>query len=112
MNPLLIKAGAILAVLAISFSGGWIVHGWKYDAEQLAAQTANEKAFKVALDAVNGISAKLQTTTDGLDKKRMVTTKEIFHETTKEIYTACILPESGRMLYNNAAAESAVTSKP
>lgn len=111
MNPLH-TLGVAAVVFAAGFSSGFLVNGWRHDAEELAAQTAAEKAFNSALVAVNGISANLQTTTDALDKKRMVTTKEIFHETTKEIYTACILPESGRMLYNNAAAESAIASKP
>lgn len=115
MNPLLLKLGLKLGALAISlaiaFSSGWIVHGWKYDAEQLAAQTAKEKAFAAALDRVNGISAGLQTTLDDLSAKKAITTKEIFHETVKTEYR-CLVPATGISLYNRAAAESADSGKP
>jgi tellurite resistance protein len=105
------RIAVVGAALIVSFASGWITNGWRHDAEELAVQTAAEKAFNAALFNVNGISAKLQATTDALDKKRMVTTKEIFHETTKIEYR-CILPESGRLLYNSAAAETAVTGEP
>lgn len=110
MNPLQ-TLGIAAVVFATGFTSGWMTNGWRQDAEELAAQTAAEKAFNSALVAVNGISASLQATTDALDKKRMVTAKETFHETTKIEYR-CMLPDSGRVLYNNAAAESAVTGKP
>lgn len=106
MNPLFIKIGSAVVSLIAAFAVGWLVHGWKYDAEQLAVETAKEAAFKVALDKVQVISDKLQTTTDALEKKRMVTTREVINETTKVEYR-CVLPEPGRLLYNAAAAESA-----
>lgn len=110
MNPLH-TIGIVTVVFATGFSSGWITNNWRHDAEELAAQTAAEEAFNTALIAVNGISAKLQETTDALDKKRMMTTKEIFHETTKIEYR-CPVPESGRLLYNNAAAETSATREP
>ena len=97
--------------MAGAFISGWMVNGWRHDAEQVAAQTAAEKAFRMALDEVNAISGRLQTTTDELEKKRMKTTKEIHHETTKVEYR-CSIPDSGRLLYNAAAAESATPGKP
>lgn len=110
MNPLH-AIGIAGVVFVVGFSSGWMVDNWRHDAEELAAQTAAEKAFNAALVAVNGISANLQATTDALDKKRMVTAKETFHETTKVEYR-CILPESGRLLYNRAAAETTITGEP
>lgn len=110
MNPLH-TLGIAGVVFITGFSSGWLVNGWRHDAEELAAQTAAEKAFNSALVAVNGISANLQATTDALDKKRMVTAKETFHETTKVEYR-CILPDSGRLLYNRAAAETATPGEP
>ena len=85
------------ALLASAFISGWMVNGWRHDAEQVAAQTAAEKAFRLALDKVNAISGKLQTTTDELEKKRMKTIKEIFNETTRIEYR-CVLPDTGRLL--------------
>ena len=108
IDPRLLVAGAALIA---SFSAGWLVHGWKYDAEQLAAQTAKEEAFGKALERVNGISTGLQTTLDALGEKRTMTTKEIFHETVKTEYR-CLVPAAGVGLYNRAAAESANTGKP
>jgi len=105
------KQLAIAALLASAFYLGWTVNGWRHDAEQVAAQTAADKAFRLALDEVNAISGRLQTTTDELEKKRMKTTKEVFNETTRIEYR-CVLPDTGRLLYNAAAAESAITSKP
>ena len=114
MNLILLywKQLAITALLAGAFISGWMVNGWRHDAEQVAAQTAAEKAFRLALDEVNAISGRLQTTTDELEKKRMKTVKEIFNETTKIEYRDCVLPDTGRLLYNAAAAESAAASKP
>lgn len=103
--------GIAVIVFITGFSYGWMTNNWRHDAEDIAAQTAAEKAFNSALVTVNGISANLQATTDALDKKRMVTAKDTFHETTKIEYR-CILPESGRLLYNNAAAESANPGEP
>ena len=113
MNILLLywKQLALAALLVGAFISGWMVNGWRHDAEQLAAQTAAEKAFRLALDEVNAISGRLQTTTDELEKKRMKTTKEVFNETTRIEYR-CILPSAGRLLYNAAAAESATPGKP
>ena len=108
---LAVKLGSIAAISIALFCAGWVVHGWKYDAEQFAAQGAKEKAFNAALNRVNGISQGLQTTLDELGTKRTLTTKEIFHETTKTEYR-CVVPTSGVSLYNRAAAESAVTGKP
>lgn len=37
MNSVLLKYGIAIAVIVLSFSSGWLVHGWKYDAEQFEA---------------------------------------------------------------------------
>ena len=109
MNPYIMAALA-----ATAFSTGWMTKGWQYDSQTLATQTASEAAFIVALDAVNSISTKFQTSLDELDSKRVVTTKEIYHETTKQIYRDCVVPDAGRVLYNSAteAAETAATREP
>lgn len=106
MNKIAIAA----AIFVFGIASGWLVHGWKYDAEQLAIRTAQEIAFNKALKGVNSISEGLQDTLDRLEKNKFVTAKEVFHETTKTEYR-CVLPESGRLLYNRAAASSA-TSEP
>ena len=100
----------LVGLLAGSFGSGWTVNQWRHEAETAAEITATEKAFHLAVERINGISAKLQATTDELDKKRMKTTKEIFNETTKIEYR-CILPDSGRVLYNQAV-NPAATGEP
>lgn len=102
----------IAAVIFITgFSSGFLVNSWKRDAEKLAEQTAAQEAYIIASARQNEISANLQKSLDELDKKKLTSHKETFHETTKIEYR-CILPESGRLLYNTAAAESAAASKP
>jgi hypothetical protein len=96
----------LVGLLAGAFGSGWTINQWRHDAESAAEATAAEAAFHLAIERINGISAKLQTTTDELDKKRMKTTKEIFNETTKIEYR-CNLPESGRLLYNQAVNPTA-----
>ena len=107
MNPLASLAIAF-AIFTAGAASGALVKGWQYDSQALASEAAEKKAFIVALDGVNAISSKFQTSLDALDSKRVVMTKEIFNETTRIEYR-CSVPESGRLLYNSAAAESAVT---
>lgn len=109
MNPLQ-TLGIAALVFALGSSSGWLVHGWQYDASQLASEQASEKAFHQAVKATNELSGKLQASIDGMEKNRLITTKEIIHETTKTEYR-CLLPESGRLLYDAAAQESTITGK-
>lgn len=54
MSPATIKAIAVLAILLAAFGAGWSVNGWRlnsnYQAEKLAQQEANQKAFATLLD--------------------------------------------------------------
>lgn len=55
MNQVLIKVGIMLSIIGAAFSSGWIIHGWKYAAEQLKlnkeliAATARNDEFKTQL---------------------------------------------------------------
>lgn len=99
------------ASLAVSFTAGWLVHGWKYDANRLADEKERANAYIEAVKKSDEASQKLQNVLSQLEKNRFVVTKELHHETTKLEYSNCLLPDSGRVLFNRSA-ESADTSKP
>lgn len=104
-----------LVLLAVVFlfgaSGGWLAHVWKTGYEEKEAVLKASLAYQAAAKRMDGLSADLQVRVEALGSKRLTSTKETFHETTKVEYR-CVLPESGRLLYNRAAAETAATSQP
>jgi len=99
------KLGLAGVIFILGVASGWLVHQWKSDSEQLSAQSASEKAYRKAAERAEALGQSLQTTLDRIGDKRLSSTKEIFHETTKIEYR-CLLPESGRLLYNSAVASS------
>lgn len=105
------KLGLLAVVFLLGALGGWMGHAWKtgYDEKESVLRAA--KAYQLATDRMNSLSASLQATVEAIGEKKLTNTKEVFHETTKVEYR-CVLPESGRLLYNRAAAETAAPGQP
>lgn len=103
MNPLALKAIAAFTLLALAFTSGWVVHGWKYGAEQRAAEKDRADAYVAAVDKADKASAALDKAVATLQENRFITIKELHHETSKIEYR-CVLPDAGRVLFNKSAA--------
>lgn len=73
MTTLQIKALIILGILLAAFGAGWSVNGWRlssnYQAEKLAQQEANQKAFATLLDQRDKMAADLTAATDAAMQK-------------------------------------------
>lgn len=105
------KLGLLAVIFLLGASGGWIAHVWKTGYEEKEAVLKASLAYQAAAKRMDGLSADLQVRIDAIGEKKFTSTKEVFHETTKVEYR-CVLPESGRLLYNRAAAETAATGQP
>lgn len=89
------------AALVVSFASGWLVHGWKYDADKLGEEKARSDAYAKAVDKANQSSAQLESALSKLEANRFVTLKETHHETAKVEYR-CSVPASGVQLFNRS----------
>lgn len=103
MNPLTIKLAVYAAAFTLAFTSGWMVHGWKYEASQLATEKERNDAYIKSVEAANKTSAELDGVLATLQANKFVTVKELRHETTKQTYTDCKLPDAGRVLFNKSA---------
>ncbi len=100
---LLSKLGLTGVILLIGISLGWWLHQWKSNSDQLISEKASEKAYREAAKKAEDVGTNLQLAIDKIGENKLSSTKEVFHETAKIEYR-CILPESGRLLYNSAVA--------
>lgn len=85
-----------IAALAVAFCSGWLVKGWAVDSDALDAY---EKAVKRG----NEMGEKLNATLKKLEANKFIVREELRHETIKQVYSDCILPDSGVRLFNQSA---------
>lgn len=110
MPPFNLKVALAIASLLVAFTSGWMVCSWKNDASILDKEREAAHAYQQAVEKANETGAKLQQVLSKLEENKFIVTKELNHETTRVEYR-CLLPESGRMLFNRSA-ESPYSVKP
>lgn len=73
-----------------------MVKGWQTDAQTL-------QAYQDAVEKGNEMSTKLEESLAKLEANKFVVKSEVRHETVKQIYSDCVVPDSGIRLFNKSA---------
>lgn len=84
------------AALILAFVSGWMVKGWQTDAQTL-------QAYQDAVAKGNAMGEKLEEVLTKLEENKFIVQKETHHETTKQVYRDCTVPDSGIRLFNKSA---------
>lgn len=104
-KELLIAAGVGMVCGA---SASWVVQGWRMDA--LKAELASDKAEAIAQEVARGnqISSDYAEVVRWLNEQKQGRTVTVIKELEKAVYrdAACVLPESGRVLVNDAVRQA------
>lgn len=90
------RLAVAIASLILAFVSGWMVKGWQTDARTL-------QAYQEAVEKGNAMGVKLEATLTKLEENKFIVQKETHHETTKQVYSDCVLPDSGVRLFNKSA---------
>ena len=85
----MLKAASSAAVIAIAFSSGWVVHGWKYDAAQLALQ----KSVAAKAEENDALKTKLGVQYDA-DQKRIDALADDLRGIRVRLPKGCIQPNT------------------
>ena len=112
LNPWLILS--VIGMMAVSFFSGYKVRGDYEKAKQYEAALAYAAAYEAEAGRVADVSAKAEK--DLADQRAKAKGREakLRKELEHASYRTCMLPESGRMLYNAAVrdARAAATGQP
>ena len=112
LNPWLILS--VIGMMAVSFFSGYKVRGDHEKAQQYAAAVAYAEAYEAEAGRVADVSA--QAEKDIADQRTRAKAREakLRKELENATYRTCLVPESGRMLYNAAVrdARAAATGQP
>lgn len=104
------KELAIAALIGLLFgaAGAWAVQGWRIDAIKADATEKLAKAIKQEKDRADQISNDYAAVVGWLNKQKQARTVTVVKELEKPIYrdAACMLPESGRVLVNDAVHQA------
>lgn len=112
LNPWLILS--VIGMMAVSFFSGYKVRGDYEKAKQYEAALAYAAAYEAEVGRVADVSA--QAEKDIADQRTRAKAREakLRKELENATYRTCLVPESGRMLYNAAVrdARAAATGQP
>ena len=112
LNPWLILS--VIGMMAVSFFSGYKVRGDHEKAKQYEAALAYAAAYEAEAGRVADVSA--QAEKDIADQRTRAKAREakLRKELENATYRTCLVPESGRMLYNAAVrdARAAATGQP
>ena len=112
LNPWLIIG--VIGMMAVSFFSGYKVRGDHEKAKQYEAALAYAAAYEAEAGRVADVSA--QAEKDIADQRTRAKAREakLRKELENATYRTCLVPESGRMLYNAAVrdARAAATGQP
>lgn len=92
----------------LGFASAWVVQGWRMDALKADYETDKAKAVQQEYDRANQISSDYAEVVRWLNVQRSKRTANVVTELQKPEYRSpdCVLPESGRMLINDAVREA------
>ena len=102
----------ILIALAVGtilgFASAWVVQGWRMDAVRADYETDKAKAVQEEFDRANQISNDYAQVVRWLNEQRSKRAVTVATELQKPEYRSldCVLPESGRMLINDAVRQA------
>ena len=107
------KSFIVLTLLALSFSAGWLVNGWRQDALELVAQKAANSAAAQAQEKGAAIASAVEGRLAALKITERIIDRGVIREikTNSTVYSRECLPDSGRLLVN-AAAQGHAASQP
>jgi hypothetical protein len=100
----------ILAVVVVSFGGGWTVKGWQEDASKLAAVQAVDDARKAFSEDNAALAARLEGKLANLKIVNRTINTEVQREIHKEpvyLNADCAIPAGGVRLLNAARSGTA-----
>jgi hypothetical protein len=104
--PIWAKILIIAALFGIIFGSGcyaggkWVRADW--DAEKVATLQAEAKLAKETQERYDDVSSKLQAALQSTTTTERVIDRGVIREVQKPVYTACIVPETGVILLNDA----------
>ena len=110
INPQ-IAIGAVL--VAIGFTTGWAVNGWRHDSIELAATTAAQNVAKDNQTMIASAAAELQSKIASSVVTQRIIERGVIKEirNNETIYRNVCITDAGRVLINDAA-KGRVSSKP
>lgn len=110
MPPQLI---ALLALMAVSFSGGWMVNGWRRDSIEAVTQQAAMKAAAQFQSREQAIAKAVEEKLAALPERERIVERGIIREIQKNetVYRNVCITDAGRLLINSLA-EGTDTGKP
>lgn len=104
------KELAIAALIGLLVGAGcaWTAQGWRIDAIKADFVTDKAKAIEQEQTRANQISNDYAEVVTWLNQQKQARTVTVINELEKPIYrdAACVLPESGRMLVNDAIRQA------
>lgn len=106
-----IAAGLLLLGALVS---GWFIRSWYDDSREAAVLRAQQETR----DKMTELAGDVATSTEVALSKIRINNRTIYHATEREIreqkvYSDCVLPDSGRLLSNQArGATGPATGKP
>lgn len=103
---------AIALAAFVGFGTGWKVNSWKEDAAKTEAIRAATAAKEAAEFRANEISTRFEARLSTIRAVNRTYYNEVKNETLKTVYTDCVVPDSGRMLYNRAIDTANHPAKP
>lgn len=99
---------AALIGLLLGSAAAWTVQGWRIESIKADAITAKAKAIEQEQTRANQISNDYSEVVRWLNEQKQARTVTVVKELEKPIYrdAACVLPESGRLLVNDAVRQT------
>lgn len=99
---------AALIGLCVGAYGAWSVQSWRIDSIKADAITDKAKALEKEQGRANQISNDWAEVFAYLNEQKQVRTVTVVKELEKPIYrdASCVLPESGRLLVNDAVRQA------
>jgi len=105
-------AAAALAGLAIGFTGGWWVQGWRHDSMELERQETARESGRLAARAAEAVSARHEDDKAALRAEFKPIYKEVEVVVQKPVYRNVCLDADGLRLLERAVRGPATASQP
>lgn len=99
---------AALVGLVVGACGAWMVQGWRIDAIEAGHIEDKASAIEEEQKRANKISSDYAEVVTWLNQQKQSRTVTVVKELEKPVYrdAACVLPESGRLLVNEAVRQA------
>lgn len=107
LNIKAVFVAAVVGLLAGALAA-WVVQGWRIDAIEAAFVTEKAEAIEKEQKRADQIASDYADVVRWLNEQKQARTVTLIKELEKPIYrdAACVLPESGRVLVNDAVRQA------